>query len=91
MMNPAEFSLPDVTYFNMGTPEDSTFQAVTQGPNPDNSVHTQSVNVLIAAPDAGNNQFAMQNEPILNATQIEDVSKTGPTADAGRENEETLS
>ena len=41
MMNPAEFSLPNVMYFNVGMPENSIVQAFTSRRNPDQRVSTE--------------------------------------------------
>ena len=44
LMNPADFRLPSMMYFNVETPENPIFQAFNQGPNPDEATAAQTVN-----------------------------------------------
>ena len=93
MMNPAEFTLPGVMYFDVGTPENPIITPFTQSPKPEIQTEVQAVNVPVPAAEEPNTQNSSRNKHILNAAEIGNASKTAEksvsqTATANVPNEE---
>ena len=70
LMNPAEFTLPEVMYFNVGTLENPIMQAFTSEPNPIQQVLAEPEIDVMEISNTENSVDKDQNAPILSAAQI---------------------
>ena len=94
MMNPAEFTLPNVMYFNVGTAENPIMQAFTSGPNVDNSGLAQPGIEPLEVQQTVNLVESNSNLPILSASQIasgEQTEKSEKTAGKRKRTDQTAS